>query len=220
MPPLIIRFFKTRFTCSALIHFLFLFVVLLSFESFFWCLSLQIGLPCSTSYCKWHPLCVSLKLSFWCAWPLQTLLNEKMCSLLSQCSDPVGVALSFSSRMLGVIHAMSKSNVWLIVSLCSWPRYIDSALLHCCYLEVLALLMTYLLKHQSISWGQVLPYFSFYFLELCYKLVSYNFLKNLACIYLRGWAHHSRKREGELSCYGCSGKAFLNFIYIFVPFSC
>jgi hypothetical protein len=36
---------------------------------------------------------------------------RKMCPLLSQCSDPVCVALGFSSRMLGVIHAMSKSNI-------------------------------------------------------------------------------------------------------------
>ena len=38
-----------------------------------------------------------------------------MCSSLSQFSDPVCVALEFSSRMLGVIHAMSKSNVCLFL---------------------------------------------------------------------------------------------------------
>ena len=84
-----------------------------------------------------------------------------LCSSLSLFSDPVCVTvllLSYSSRVLGVISAMSTSNVWLLVSLHSWPIFLDSALLHCCYLEVLALLMMFLLMHQSISWVQVLSY--------------------------------------------------------------
>ena len=77
--------------------------------------------------------------------------------------------VSFSRRNL--IHGVSKygctcariviHSAWsnlchvkincLSVSLCSWPVFLDSALLHCCYLEVLALLIMFLLMNQSVS---------------------------------------------------------------------
>ena len=39
-----------------------------------------------------------------------------------------------------------------------------------CYLKVVAVLMMFLIMHHSISWVQILPHFSFFYLELCYKL--------------------------------------------------
>ena len=47
----------------------------LFFFSCFVCV--QYSLPCCTCYYKWHSLCISLKLSFWCALPLQNFLNGR-----------------------------------------------------------------------------------------------------------------------------------------------
>ena len=139
------------------------------------------------------------------------------------------------SAWSNLCHIKSKC---MIVSLCSWPIFLDSALLHCCYLDILAVLMMMtmcLLMHQSISWVQVLPHFSFSYLELCYKLTSHNFFKHFVCydsdsvirrsvcdftwysfvwIYQHGWTHRSRSAEGENSFYfNCQ------LHNIFVPFA-
>lgn len=86
--------------------------------------------------------CVSLTFSVCLA--ITKLLGWEKCVYLF--SYPVCVdALvpGFSSRAHGIISAASRLNVWWFVSLCSWLIYLDSALLHCCYLDFLALLMIF-----------------------------------------------------------------------------
>ena len=66
----------------------------------------------------------------------------EMCLQLSLFSDPVCMVVllpEFSSRALGIISATSRSNVWKLIYLCSWLTFLDSALLQCSHLEVLAL---------------------------------------------------------------------------------
>lgn len=68
---------------------------------------------------------------------------EKCVYLFSDLVCVDAVVPGFSSRTHGVISAAWRLNVWWFVSLCSWPIYLDPALLHCCYLEVLALQMIF-----------------------------------------------------------------------------
>ena len=74
------------------------------------------------------------------------------------------------------------------------------------------------------------------YLALCYKLTSHSFFKHFVCygraavirnslcdfrwysfvcIYQHVWAHHSRSRERERSCYGGFCKACISFIHTF-----
>lgn len=88
--------------------------------------------------------------------------------------------LEYSSRVLGVISATSRSNVCLFL----FVPDLYFLILHYytgCYLAVISLLMVFLLMHQSVSWAQVLPYI---FLLLSWALLYGEFphcFKHFAC---------------------------------------
>jgi len=82
----------------------------------------------------------------------------------------------YLSRVLGVISAMSRSDVCLFLTYISWF----------CVVTILLpgssiSLMVFLVMHHSICWLQVLPCFSVTYFELCYKLTSHNFFKSFVC---------------------------------------
>jgi hypothetical protein len=106
-------------------------------------------------------------------------------SLFSELVCMVVLVPGLSSRVLGVI---SPSQDQIFISLCSWSIFLDSALLYCCYLAIIALLMMFLQMHQSVPWEQVLPHFLFrlsWSLVICwlptiasnilYVMASYHF---------------------------------------------
>jgi len=76
---------------------------------------------------------------------------------------------------------------YLIV--CFWPIFSDSALLHCCYLAVLALAV-FFLSHQSISWAQFLPHFAILFLKLCYKF-DFTYFFSTFCLLWSYFIHRN-----------------------------
>ena len=173
-----------------------------------------------------------LKLFFWCAWPLQNFLDGRTVFIIKPVFRPCMCGCTFArifihSAWSNLCHI--KINC-LFVYLCSWPIFLDSALLHCCYLEVLALLLMFLLMHLEcryslichshflsdlISWFPTMSSNMLYVMVLWCDFRWYSFI----WIYQHGWVHYSRSREGEHSCYGCSSKACINFIHIFVPFA-
>ena len=108
-------------------------------------------------------VCVSPELSFPCVCPLQSFSDGRNVFIskpvFGYCMYGCTCARSFIQSAWSILcHIKSKC---LFVSLCFWPIFLDSALLHCCYLDIRAVLMIVLLMHQSISWVQVLPHFSF-----------------------------------------------------------
>ena len=120
-------FFSTRFTCCSLFHFVFTFLALeiKTFHALHLITNgfLSVFLFGVFGYCN-------------------TSWMGEMCLSLRLFSDPVCMAVlvsGFSSRVPEVISAMSRLNVSLFAFLFSWPIFLDSALLHCCYLEVLSL---------------------------------------------------------------------------------
>jgi len=134
---------------------------------------------------------------------------------LSLFSDLVCVSVlvpGYSSRVLGVISAMSRSYACLSLFL----TYISSFCVIALLLPGSSVpLMMFLVMHHSVCL-QVLPCFSITYFELCYKLTSHSFFKHFVCfghtavtrsslcdfrwyslvwIYQHGWAHHSRSTE-------------------------
>ena len=88
---------------------------------------LQLSFPCSRCYYTWHPLCISLKLSFLRVWPLQNFLVGRHVFIFS---DPVCMVVlmqEYSSRVLGSNFCPINQ---MFVSLCSWLIFLDSTLLH------------------------------------------------------------------------------------------
>ena len=130
-----------------------------------------------------------LKLSLPCAWPLQNFLDGRTVFIFKPVCRPCTCGCTFANIF---IHS-AWSNLChikincLFLYLCSWTIFLDSALLHCCYLEFLALLLMFLLLNQSVSCVQILPHLSFSFLELSYKLISHNVFKHVVCYGVMVW---------------------------------
>ena len=80
------------------------------------------------------------------------------------------LAPGFSSRVLGVISATSRSHVWFFVP---YPCLLVIYYTFTTWKN--QLFMMFLLRHQFVSWAQVLPHLFFSYLQLCYKFTFHNF---------------------------------------------
>jgi hypothetical protein len=110
---------------------------------------------------------VSLIFSFRCVWPFQGFLDGRNVFVIKRACVAVLVSgLSFRVPSEGQTP----------VSICFWPIFSDSALLHCCCLAVLALVM-FFLSHKS-SFCLIFPS---RFLSSVISLTSHNFFHLFVC---------------------------------------